>query len=1495
MFHRTSLVIGKENSGRSSVIQNTVRYLLQHNYFGACFIIDCEDKQRRKKSILSQEEDEKELFIQRIYDILCDEIEIECDEEEQELFLNNDNISSKEFIQNLFNKLKNDKLFDSICFIILNLNTWSNINEIYEFIDIFNKETNEKCRCVLSSTESITDGLNDVEIATLNINELNKEHISQIFMSSITKNDNIENINMDNIMSHNNLHEIFNGSARITKRVAEFVNSESIHVQKIAANLNTSNHHNQLTLDEISLKYPKSAFAKNGNNQTYEPKQLLTVAIPPKNSLNDNDIPHHQLFNDPHVPPHVLNNHIWNESLDYEEDFNLYPKLTPIKPRIYRSNSKQHPHPQPQLHAGQAYSIEVSQLSPNFSNSTSNSSNSSNRSLKVYHMNPRKPVTQNTNHLSLMPLNNGDTDYWNVSRSVSPNQEIIAHSAHNNDYNVYYPEDMRPGSNAVTGNALAIMINSGDDNEEGVIFPADNDDDENDNPSSSINDTEIVPRGNSNKSVVANHGKSHSLSMQSVVSETTTNSDAATHGTSHTLTSKNFNMIQKHLSPPTHRKQNTYGIPDFGDGTGDSDEDAHIELNINGGEDDVEILHCGNEEAATILTSIPEATEEEYETENENEKDNEIDFDKLQGNTSNIERDKSQTKSHVHNSVPLMSDSMDSEDDNQDVNELYDSDNNIVMPPGLKPITPPHMSINPKSSINGHARNGSMVLTFDCTSHNADSEYAQSHRTYELLNTMIDVDSEDIDENAPFPDIAKLGRGRSTSIRQNKFHETRKSSGSGSKSVGNDPRFAVIVSDENHKVLPLTPPKKKQKQKKNSVILNGPPLTIPTAPVPRLQTSQSNTIHVYHSNGNISSMNHNKNASLNFNGLPTSSTKKLAAHQHSTTEMIQIQTRFDFWNNGNGNNHTGHIVKAVVTPPVSSGASRDMSFTQSTTKTPSPQATPDIYYYAYPEYAEYDSDYEHDGNGIKSKRNHRANTLTNVIIKHNHSNNHNHNNSNDSSQSPIPLHPLKLSPKNSDEPVAEIDLAKINDHNSNTPTNNNNNQFLKTVNTIHGYNSGSDDTLHYESSSNYDTPSPIVKLPHTKFTRSTSSSPLNTNTQQHHVTNLILDDILDHHHVLPSNNIPFNTTNNNNNNKYSPQHRMPITPKQRSTYDNFEGDGNVSEEDTNGLTDIINNSKRKHSVHGKQPSLVILFGRNPSGVSLSNMGDTPLKLLNQESQCEGQDYSENEEEDDQQPQPTQYYEHGNTNVNTSEYSHSNSNVMSIIDDNTDNTTTISMNTDDSTYVSLNVIAHLAKIKDTDARAIWMQACIDQMKDNEHYAYLYKLYPFLVKKFQVTTRTKNRYPQIQQLEHYFLRMGGKYLRNTSFPVIHITKYNKFYSWFTFMCSIVSELRMIYDDYNLDCLFYGKRTSMEILKMRPSGTFILSLTNKSNCLMLRYKKNNNKHHNHDNISTLILFRHSRDLYSVNKSKKKASLYQIIRPRSYLKYLYTPQMLIDKKALF
>merc|ERR1712087_64973 len=214
-----------------------------------------------------------------------------------------------------------------------------------------------------------------------------------------------------------------------------------------------------------------------------------------------------------------------------------------------------------------------------------------------------------------------------------------------------------------------------------------------------------------------------------------------------------------------------------------------------------------------------------------------------------------------------------------------------------------------------------------------------------------------------------------------------------------------------------------------------------------------------------------------------------------------------------------------------------------------------------------------------------------------------------------------------------------------------------------------------------------------------------------------------------------------------------------------------------------------------------------------------------------------------------------------------------------------------------MILALSKIPDSDARAIWMQAISDGANSVQPsaavngYAFLYQLYPYLLSKFAVMTRSKNRCPSIQQMEHFFLRTGGKYLRNTNFPVIHISRFERFYNWFLSMCAIVSELSSIYNDYNLDCLFYGKRTSSEVLSRRPTGTFILSLTHKLDSLALRYKRSGKS----TEICTVVLTRKGQDAYFVNKSKATLSLFQVIRPRTYLKYLYTPQMLIDKKALF
>merc|ERR1719242_600365 len=124
--------------------------------------------------------------------------------------------------------------------------------------------------------------------------------------------------------------------------------------------------------------------------------------------------------------------------------------------------------------------------------------------------------------------------------------------------------------------------------------------------------------------------------------------------------------------------------------------------------------------------------------------------------------------------------------------------------------------------------------------------------------------------------------------------------------------------------------------------------------------------------------------------------------------------------------------------------------------------------------------------------------------------------------------------------------------------------------------------------------------------------------------------------------------------------------------------------------------------------------------------------------------------------------------------------------------------------SLSLILALSKIADSDARAIWMQAISDGAHESvsdmapsvasNGYAFLYQLYPYLLHKFTTMTLSQNRCPQIQQMEHYFLKTGGKYLQSTNFPVIHISKFNRFYQWFLSMCSIVAELRSIYNDYN-----------------------------------------------------------------------------------------------------
>eukprot|EP01083_Nonionella_stella_P183770 664957_1 len=1067
IHNKASLVIGEENHGRSAVIQNTVRYLLQHLYFGACFVIDLEDKRNYK----TPNGDAHDTLIGRLYDALRDEIEIECDEEEQHLFLNYDTISTKEFTKNLFRKLNNDSLFDSICIILLNMNQWKNHNEMFEFIHVFNTETNDKCRIILSTdTASYNSNLINSDIPVLTVPALNRECVSKVFESYLI---NCDRYDIKDIISHHQLHQIFNGSARIAKRVAEFVNSESM------------NNDQSITLDDIAVQYTQSAFAKSMNHKQ-EPKQLLTVTIP---HVHNKDMPTDTTYTNNRND--TMSYHGWNTSFA-------------DKPHIEGD------------HTDTIEPWELSKRCESFE-----------ASLHHKHL---SLIRNNTNNQQ-----NTSFPFWNVSYTAKP-KAVRSQSIQSRNYSedTYSTEcDSRSGSE-----------------------PEESSDD----TTQTDNDTEqeVEPRQTAEGNMVyTNNGY---LAIKSI---------SITSSTDHRLTDAG---LRKRLSPRAHRRHNTYSIPDF----------------------------CTDDPITNIFTNIagiPEATEEEYTYQND-----------LKSSRSN------------------------------DTKGLY------------------------------------------------AEEYSAS-----------------------FPDISKLDPYRSNDKQQ----------------------FEIVISDEHCNPLPLTPVPTKTQQKQNIVVYEYAQRQEPIIP----QQSDGSTSHNYDRNVTEyhPTHSHNCNQSMDFDGLSTytTSSKRVPSARQQQENTL-------------------HLNLYDIT------SYRSIEVRDRSQMTKSSQCTD--YCYVYPEYTEYESCSDDIDENIKE-----------TVSQH--------------------TKPLPLSPKDSDDPVVETHLAKINDK-----------QSVKHP-SITGYNSGSDDTLHSD-----DTPSPIVNK---------------------------------HYHVTSS------------------YYRMPITPKHKSESD-VDSDSVVEEMESEVCA-------APHDIITKKGSVIMLYGRHghASNRSLSNkqlydVTDTlSLRLMDHSMDVDMMNVQEEDVEDDatdyeEQPIPQQ---HLNDDVN----------------------------------IHLNVIAHLARIKDPDATAIWMHAG----SHYNQYAYLYKLYPFLVQKFQITTRTKHRFPQIQELEHYFLKMGGKYLRNTNFPVIHITKYNKFYGWFMFMCAIVSDLRQIYDDYNLECLFYGKRTSSEILRMRPQGTFVLSLTNKMNCLAIKYKKTNKS----KEISSILLMRHSKDSYSVIKAKDqtKASLFQIIRPRTYLKFLYTPQMLIDKKALF
>eukprot|EP01083_Nonionella_stella_P225611 801896_1 len=190
-----------------------------------------------------------------------------------------------------------------------------------------------------------------------------------------------------------------------------------------------------------------------------------------------------------------------------------------------------------------------------------------------------------------------------------------------------------------------------------------------------------------------------------------------------------------------------------------------------------------------------------------------------------------------------------------------------------------------------------------------------------------------------------------------------------------------------------------------------------------------------------------------------------------------------------------------------------------------------------------------------------------------------------------------------------------------------------------------------------------------------------------------------------------------------------------------------------------------------------------------------------------------------------------------------------------------------------------------ARKIWMNS------SKTHVASLHALYPHLIDEFLRLTKCESRHPTLQQIELFFVRTGGVYGVNDALPFITADKFDKFFAWFRSMCSIINDLRPMYNraEDPLVGLFYGRKTAQETLEHKPEGTFILRLASQENGLAITYKNPIGK------IQNVLLKRISNEMYKVGKSDKETLLFHLIRPWPKLKYLYTPSQLIRKKLLF
>ena len=195
-----------------------------------------------------------------------------------------------------------------------------------------------------------------------------------------------------------------------------------------------------------------------------------------------------------------------------------------------------------------------------------------------------------------------------------------------------------------------------------------------------------------------------------------------------------------------------------------------------------------------------------------------------------------------------------------------------------------------------------------------------------------------------------------------------------------------------------------------------------------------------------------------------------------------------------------------------------------------------------------------------------------------------------------------------------------------------------------------------------------------------------------------------------------------------------------------------------------------------------------------------------------------------------------------------------------------------------------------AQKIWINAAKDMFAMPSPFRLgLAKLYPHLITDFINLTECKRKQPTLQQIETFFARHGGKY--NNNDPYIWDHSFDIFCEWFFGMCWIIKDIRPMYDrdeDY-LICLFYTRNTAQECLISQPEGTFILRLASRQDGLVITYKNPQSK------IQHVLLTRVGDERYKVGKSDKLTFLFNLIRPWTKLKYLYTPNKLIRKTFVF